>query len=132
MKCPACKKGILKKGVKPLLFTYKEKSITLKQPGMWCNHCEEGVLSGSDISVTEKAFEKFKLKVDDVLNPQDIRRIRKNILKLTQKDAAKIFGGGKNAFSRYERGEVKPNLAVNNLLKEFDRHPEDVEYFKTS
>ena len=132
MKCPACKKGILKKGVKPLLFTYKEKSVTLKQPGMWCNHCKEGVLSGSDISATEKAFEEFKLKVDDVLNPQDIRRIRKSILKLTQKDAAKIFGGGKNAFSRYERGEVKPNLAVSNLLKEFDRHPEDVEYFKAS
>lgn len=38
--------------------------------------------------------------------------------------AAKIMGGGHNAFSRYERGAATPVPAVMNLLRLLDRHPE--------
>lgn len=128
MKCHACHKGTLHHKTKPQIFTYKDKSITLGQPGLWCDSCGEGILSGDDIAKTEKAFEKFKTKVDDLLSPDEIRRIRKDILKLTQEEAGKICGGGKNAFSRYERGETKPMSAVSNLLKMLERHPEDLKY----
>ena len=128
MRCLACQKGTLSRTIKEQVFSYKGKSITLEQPGMWCDHCEEGILSGRDIEVTEKAFEEFKAKVDNLLSPADIRRIR-NILQLTQREAAEIFGGGKNAFSRYETGDLKPSVALSNLLKMFERHPEDLKYF---
>jgi HTH-type transcriptional regulator/antitoxin MqsA len=52
-------------------------------------------------------------------------------LGITQKEASEIFGGGKNAFSRYERGQVRPGQAVSNLLKMFERHPEDIKYWIT-
>ena len=45
-------------------------------------------------------------------------------LKLTQKQAAELTGGGHNAFSRYERGEAVPMRAVVNLFKILDKHPE--------
>ncbi len=45
-------------------------------------------------------------------------------LKLTQAQAAQLTGGGKNAFSRYERGQAKPMAAVVNLFKLLDKHPE--------
>lgn len=45
-------------------------------------------------------------------------------LKLTQKQAAELTGGGHNAFSRYERGEAVPVRAVINLFKLLDKHPE--------
>lgn len=35
-----------------------------------------------------------------------------------------IFGGGVNAFSRYENGKTKPPLALVKLLKVLDRHPD--------
>lgn len=129
MKCHACKKGLLHHKVKPQIFTYKDKSITLDQPGLWCDSCEEGIVSGADILKTEKAFRKFKAKIDGLLNPKEIRHIRKDILKLTQEEAGKIFGGGKNGFSRYERGETRPLPAISNLLKMLERHPEDLKYF---
>ena len=132
MKCHACNKGMLKKKMKEQLFTYKGKSIQLNQPGLWCDSCEEGILSGADIAKTEKAFEKFKSKIDGLLNPDEIRHIRKNILKLSQEEAGKIFGGGKNGFSRYERGEVKPLPAISNLLKILERHPEDLKYLRVN
>jgi HTH-type transcriptional regulator/antitoxin MqsA len=45
-------------------------------------------------------------------------------LGLTQKQAAEIFGGGVNAFSRYERGEVEPGPSTVKLLHLLDKHPE--------
>jgi HTH-type transcriptional regulator/antitoxin MqsA len=53
----------------------------------------------------------------------DIRRIRRK-LGLSQEAAARLTGGGHNAFSRYERGEVAPMPAVINLFRLLDRHPE--------
>ena len=49
-------------------------------------------------------------------------RVRKK-LGLTQHQAAKLTGGGHNAFGRYERGEVQPMPAVVNLFKLLDKHP---------
>lgn len=54
-------------------------------------------MSGDHIAKTEKAFERFKAKVDGILTPGEIRHIRKDILKLTQEEAGKIFGGGKRS-----------------------------------
>ena len=53
----------------------------------------------------------------------EIRRIRRK-LGLSQIEAARLTGGGHNAFSRYERGEAAPLPAVINLFRLLDRHPE--------
>ena len=55
--------------------------------------------------------------------PAFIVYIRKK-LALDQREAAAIFGGGVNAFSRYETGKTRPPLALVKLLKVLDRHPE--------
>ncbi len=57
---------------------------------------------------------------------QEIRRIRRirRKLGLSQTAAARLTGGGHNAFSRYERGEAAPLPAVMNLFKLLDKHPE--------
>ncbi len=55
--------------------------------------------------------------------PSFITDIRKK-LDLDQREAAEIFGGGVNAFSRYETDKTKPPLALVKLLKVLDRHPE--------
>ena len=54
---------------------------------------------------------------------EELLRIRRK-LGLIQKEAARIAGGGHNAFSRYERGQAKPLAAVINLFRLLDRHPE--------
>jgi HTH-type transcriptional regulator / antitoxin MqsA len=53
----------------------------------------------------------------------EIKRIRRK-LGLSQTAAARLTGGGHNAFSRYERGEAAPLPAVMNLFKLLDKHPE--------
>jgi HTH-type transcriptional regulator / antitoxin MqsA len=61
--------------------------------------------------------------IEGHINRKSTARIRKK-LKLTQKEAALITGGGHNAFSRYERGEAKPIQAILNLFKLLDHHPD--------
>lgn len=60
MKCPVCHQGELSRDNKPTVYTYKGKSIEIEQPGMWCDTCEEGILTGEDIKSTEQTFEAFK------------------------------------------------------------------------
>jgi HTH-type transcriptional regulator/antitoxin MqsA len=43
---------------------------------------------------------------------------------LDQREAGGIFGGGVNAFSRYENGKTKPPLALVKSLQLLDRHPD--------
>lgn len=53
----------------------------------------------------------------------EMKRIRRK-LHLTQKEAVKqLSGGGHNAFSRYERGELAPPQPLLTLMRLLDRHP---------
>ena len=58
-----------------------------------------------------------------VVDPQFIAGVRKK-LRLDQREAAEIFGGGVNAFSRYETGKTRPPVALIKLLRVLERHPE--------
>lgn len=52
----------------------------------------------------------------------NIKQIR-NKLGLSQKQAGMIFGGGINAFSRYETGKAQPPKSLLLLLKLLDKYP---------
>lgn len=54
---------------------------------------------------------------------QHLRRVRRK-LRLTQREAAEIAGGGHNAFSRYESGKTRPVAAVFHLFQLLDKHPD--------
>jgi transcriptional regulator with XRE-family HTH domain len=57
------------------------------------------------------------------VDPDYIAKVRRK-LDLDQRQAAELFGGGVNAFSRYENGKTKPPLALVKLFKLLDRHPD--------
>ena len=121
-KCPCCHEGYLTRKTIKETFEYKGSSIVLDQPGEYCNKCNDGVLNNNDIKQTEKALHDWQAEIDGFLNSNNVRRIRKK-LGLTQHQAAKIFGGGPNAFSRYENGEALQIKATDNLLRLLDKHP---------
>ncbi|MDY0096423.1 MAG: type II toxin-antitoxin system MqsA family antitoxin [Candidatus Vecturithrix sp.] len=124
--CPFCGEGVLERKVLTETYTYKGHSFEIEQPGEWCSACEEGILNGKDLKATDKQIRDIQAQIDGLLTSSDIRRIRKK-LKLTQKQAAEIFGGGPNAFSRYERGEATPLRSTSNLLRILDKHPEQIQ-----
>jgi HTH-type transcriptional regulator/antitoxin MqsA len=109
--------------VRKVPYTYKNQIVEVEQPGDWCNSCGEGVLTVADMRATEKKLHDFRASIDGLLTSDEVRQIRKRI-DMSQKVAAEIFGGGPNAFSRYERGVATQVKAVDVLLRILDKHKE--------
>lgn len=118
--CPLCSEGTLQEGNQKQTQLYRGREYEYTTKGAFCDHCHDGF---PDYDKCEEAnWKAFRDKVDSE-EVAELARIRKK-LKLTQKEAAQITGGGHNAFSRYERGEAKPIQAVLNLFKLLDHHPD--------
>lgn len=120
--CPFCGEKSYYHHIKPMTLKYKSHLITVKQLGFWCDKCKEGVISGKDRKTTQKELQTFRAKIDGLLPPDDIKRIRAK-LNLTQQHASQIFGGGVNAFSRYERGETPISKPLSQLLYLLNDNP---------
>jgi HTH-type transcriptional regulator/antitoxin MqsA len=118
--CPICVAGVLHDGSKTVTQEYKGHTYQAKVRGAFCNKCDEAILVYG--AAEEEAWLAFRDQVDRQA-ASELESIRKR-LKLTQAQAAKLAGGGKNAFSRYERGQAKPVAAVINLFKLLDKHPD--------
>ncbi|MBL8220302.1 MAG: type II toxin-antitoxin system MqsA family antitoxin [Bryobacterales bacterium] len=124
MKCPACGEAELVRGKRSIAHTYKGRVTTIPAVrGDFCPVCGEGVLTAAESSRVSAAMLEFQKQVNtSIIDPAFIARVRKK-LALDQRQAAEIFGGGPNAFSRYENGKTKPPLALVKLLMVLDRHP---------
>ena len=118
--CPICAAGVLHDGSKTVTQDYKGHLYEAQVHGAFCNKCDEAILVYG--AAEEAAWLAFRDQVDRQA-ASELESIRKR-LKLTQAQAAKLAGGGKNAFSRYERGQAKPVAAVINLFKLLDKHPD--------
>lgn len=66
-----------------------------------------------------------------IFDPGFIASVRKKPV-LDRREAAEVFGGGVNAFSRYDNGETKTPLALMKLLKILDRHPDLLNKVRTA
>lgn len=57
----------------------------------------------------------FKKEVDGLLTGEEIRKIHL-LLRITQNEAASIFGGGTVACSKYENNDVIQSVSMDKLL----------------
>jgi len=125
MRCPACGEAELLEETRDLPYTYKgERTAVRGVSASFCPACGEGVLDAAESARVSIEMAAFNREVNATLvDPAFIARVRRK-LDLDQREAAQIFGGGVNAFSRYETGRSKPPVALVKLLKVLDRHPE--------
>lgn len=106
--------------------SHGDAHITLRGLSGWkCGECSEVVFDARSAARYAAAGDKLVLS-ERAREQNEIRRVREK-LGLTQREAAKLTGGGVNAFSRYERGEARPLRAVVNLFRLLNKHPEMLE-----
>lgn len=117
IQCPACDKGSLREARGSEDLSYNGKSFVLSDfVFSICDNC------GTEIVLPEQAHQNDRLireehrRIDGLLTAEEIRELRA-VLKLTQQDASSLFGGGANAFSKYERSEVIQSVAMDRLLR---------------
>ena len=132
MKCPGCGAAELIRNTRDIPYSYKGETTILKTTGDFCPACGESIHDMKDSERVMREMQAFSKQVNaGLVDPAFIVKVRKK-LALDQREAAEIFGGGVNAFSRYENGKTKPPLALVKLLKVLDRHPELLNEVKTA
>lgn len=125
MKCPVCGGAELIPDTRDLPYTYKGETTTIPAvTGTFCPACGEVILDRYQGDRYSTLLGQFQRAVNTgFVDPEYIARVRKK-LDLGQREAAEIFGGGANAFSRYENGKTKPPLALVQLFKLLENHPD--------
>ena len=123
--CPETGKPMAR-DTRPVEISYKGQSTTVDMPGWYCLESGESVHTAEDMKVSDAALKELRLQVENLLKPQEVKRIR-NKIGLTQREAGTILGGGPNAFQKYEQDTVTVSKPMSNLLRVLDRHPEEVE-----
>jgi HTH-type transcriptional regulator/antitoxin MqsA len=118
----------LRRGVKMLTINVDGQPFTYGQPGWWASIDDpadlEGQLTDDDNVIRSAARREARAKAKHaVLTPLVIRAIRE-ACGLSQKAAARVFGGGAKAFEKYETGEVAPSSSMTRLLLLAAKRPE--------
>jgi HTH-type transcriptional regulator/antitoxin MqsA len=115
--CEECGVGRLQPATWESDFKHGDGSVHVA--GLECYRCDQ---CGADPVFTDQ-IRRNQLKITDARRRADgllvggeIRSVRDH-LGLTQERAAMLFGGGANAFSEYERGDVRQSVAMDRLLK---------------
>lgn len=128
MHCPECGSKNTIKDYRDIPFTYKGQSTVVKAVGAdWCLDCGEGVIFKEESLRIDSILTEFNKQVNaSIIDPEYVVAMRKK-LNLSQSEAGEIFGGGVNAFSRYETGKALPHISTIKLLKLLDKYPELLE-----
>lgn len=108
-----------------LSVNYKQFSRLVHNIAGWeCRVCGE-IIFDNDTDSAERYVDAGDRLLEDSfrLIGAEMKRIRRK-LHLTQRSAVRLLsGGGHNAFSRYERGELPPPQPLFTLMRLLDRHP---------
>lgn len=133
MECPVCGAAQLIHDTRDLPYTYKgETTVIPAVTADFCPACGESITDMAETERVMREMQAFNKQVNAaIVDPAFIVSVRKK-LALGQREAAEIFGGGVNAFSRYENGKTKPPLALVKLFKLLDRHPDLLNEVRTA
>lgn len=125
MECPYCGASALKQETRDLPYIYKGQETVIKGiTGEFCGNCHESIIDGAQTDKLLGGMQSFRREVNrKEVEPTLILTYRRK-LGLDQRQAAEIFGGGANAFSRYETGAATPPKSLVLLLGLLDKHPE--------
>lgn len=114
--CPACGEGHLHPIIDAENVEYKGVTASIEYHFSQCDVCSSELAGKDETSLNNRAMSAFYKRVDGLLSGHEILKIRERY-NLTQSMAASLFGGGKVAFSRYERNEVSQSAAMDSLIR---------------
>lgn len=122
--CPACETGRLHAFTRQKRYSYGDASLLVE--GLLASSCD---VCGEELETVDQARQNERLwadarrRHDGLLVSSAIAAFRAR-WGLTQQQASQLLGGGANAFSKYERGEVCQSKSMDLLIKVSDRSAE--------
>lgn len=118
--CPVCESGVLVARIGDKAIRFEGSSLLVKNlQYSECKACGEKVVLPRQAKQNDVIYADAKKARLGLWSCGKIEAFRKG-WGLTQSTAAQIFGGGVNAFSKYERGEVLQSRPMDLLMRVFD------------
>ena len=119
--CPNCEQGTLVSAVDVEEFPHHGVTLSIDEYEFSeCPVCHSQIVLMDQAKRNEVRFADARRIHDGLLTSAEIKELRSRH-QLTQSKAADLFGGGPNAFSKYERGEACQSKQMDMLLRLFDR-----------
>lgn len=114
--CPVCRKGHLHASIRTQVFHPHGKDVAVELLSSRCGACGNETTRASQHDENLRRLAARKSEYDGLLMGEEILALRSRY-GLTQQAASKIFGKGKNAFSRYENEVGYPDERTTLLLR---------------
>lgn len=114
--CPICGEGHVTPGCDMVAHEYHGQSKLLPLYFTTCDTCTSESAGLEESRANKRAVLAFRKEVDGLLTGAEIRALRDKF-NITQGQAAKLFGGGPVAFSKYENDDVAHSEAMDTLLR---------------
>lgn len=114
--CPICGEGHVTDHVDQVESEYKGHKTLLPLHYKLCDSCGSESAGVEESRANKRAVMAFRKSVDGLLTGAEITALRAKY-QLTQAQAAKLFGGGPVAFSKYENDDVAQSEAMDTLLR---------------
>jgi HTH-type transcriptional regulator / antitoxin MqsA len=114
--CQICGEGHATAGSDWQEYEYGGQKAKLPLYFTTCDTCGSESAGMEESRANKRVVMAFRKSVDGLLTGEEIRALRSKY-KLTQEQAARLFGGGPVAFSKYENDDVAQSESMDNLLR---------------
>ena len=114
--CPICGEGNVTDHVDRVEHAYKGQKSMLPLHYQTCDVCTSDFAGAHESKLNKRGMMAFRKSVDGLLTGAEIAALREQY-KLTQDQAARLFGGGPVAFSKYENDDVSHSESMDCLLR---------------
>jgi len=114
--CPICGEGHVTDHVDQVESEYKGHKAMVPMHYQLCDSCHSDFAGAKQSRLNKRGAMAFRKSVDGLLTGAEICALRDKY-KLTQAQAAKLFGGGPVAFSKYENDDVAQSEPMDTLLR---------------
>lgn len=114
--CPICGEGHVTSHIEMVESEYKGSTRMLPSHYQLCDTCHSDFAGAGEGRLNKRAIMAFRKSVDGLLTGSEILALRKRY-GMTQDQAARLFGGGPVAFSKYENDDVAQSESMDSLLR---------------
>ncbi|WP_068976966.1 type II toxin-antitoxin system MqsA family antitoxin [Aeromonas sp. EERV15] len=120
--CPICESGHLHHQIEDIEVEYMGHTAMRPSHYSVCDACGSEQATAADLRHNKRDTLAFRKMVMGLLTGAQVRALRQR-WGMTQETAARVFGGGPVAFSKYEADDVIQSEAMDKLLRLADEMP---------
>jgi HTH-type transcriptional regulator / antitoxin MqsA len=114
--CSICGKGHVMNHVDQVETAYKGAKGLVSMHYKSCDACGSDFAGAEESRLNKRAVLAFRKSIDGLLSGAEICALRSRY-GINQKQAARLFGGGPVAFSKYENDDVAHSESMDKLLR---------------